>query len=114
MPTPQLPVLPPSLCLVTLEGVRWEGAWGFWLSTSPSVPPPLCFLSHIPYPGVSLSWDLHLFGIGAREPERLALPVLSLFALFFPLLPSFSFSLPGSCLQPNPAQPRPTSCSLAP
>lgn len=66
MPTPQLPVLAPSLYLVTLEGLRWEGAQGFWLSTSPLstprpallgwlTPPPLCFLNHVPYPGVSLS-----------------------------------------------------------
>ena len=112
-PTPQLPVLPPSLCLVTSEGVRREAARGSWLSAAPQYPRPSVSSAHAlpcgePQLGPPPVWDR------SREPERLALPVLSLLCPFFPLLPAFSLSLPGSCLQPNPAQPRPTSCSLAP
>lgn len=61
-------------------------------------PSPIGFPSHIPCAGVRLIWDHHLFGAGAKEPKHFSL---------------LSLSSPGSCLQPHPARPRPTSCSLA-
>ena len=104
-PTPQLPVLPPSLCLVTSEGVRREAARGSWLSAAPQYPRPSVSSAHAlpcgePQLGPPPVWDR------SREPERLALPVLSLLCPFFPLLPAFSLSprqLPSA--QPRPAPP---------
>lgn len=102
-------------CSCSAAEFDWAAAY-YPQASSAFTPPgrPICFLSHIPFPGVSCSSDFHLFGIGAQEPEHLSLCSLSL------SLSAFSVSL---CLYPPPSPPaaafrparlRPTSCSLAP
>lgn len=89
-------------CSCSAAEFDWAAAY-YPQASSAFTPPgrPICFLSHIPFPGVSCSSDLHLFGIGAQEPEHLSLCSLSLSQL-------------SPCLSVSTLPPRPLQLLFAP